>query len=89
MEGKANISVEIDKDVKIQAEEILSKLGLSPDIVITLLYKQIVLHNGIPFEIKLPSNHKSAFTNISDESQKEKQEKLESIKNFLNRKMNE
>lgn len=89
MEEKANISVEIDKDVKIQAEEILSKLGLSPDIVITLLYKQIVLHNGIPFDIKLPSSHKSAVTNISDESQKEKQEKLESIKNFLNRKMNE
>lgn len=89
MEEKANISVEIDKDVKIQAEEILSQLGLSPDIVITLLYKQIVLHNGIPFDIKLPSNHKPAVTNISDESQKEKQEKLESIKNFLNRKMNE
>ena len=38
------------------AENILSQLGISPSNAIQMLYSQIVLQKGMPFELKLPSS---------------------------------
>lgn len=38
------------------AENILSQLGISPFNAIQMLYSQIVLQKGMPFELKLPSS---------------------------------
>lgn len=38
------------------AENILSQLGTSPSNAIQVLYGQIVLQKGMPFELKLPSS---------------------------------
>ena len=35
---------------------ILSQLGISPSSAIQMLYSQIVLKKGMPFELKLPSS---------------------------------
>ena len=54
----ANTSVvyaRIDSDLKNHAEGILSQLGISPSSAIQMLYSQIVLTKGMPFELKLPS----------------------------------
>ena len=53
----ANTSVvcaRIDNDLKDRAENILSKLGITPTGAVQMLYSQIVLHNGIPFELRIP-----------------------------------
>ena len=53
----ANTSVvyaRIDSDLKNHAEGILSQLGISPSSAIQMLYSQIVLTKGMPFELKLP-----------------------------------
>lgn len=54
--GKKTVSVNarIDPDLKLDAETILDKLGLTSSNVIAMLYKQIVLYRGIPFQLKLP-----------------------------------
>ena len=49
-----SINARIDPDLKATAEEILDKLGLTSSGVISMLYKQIVLQRGLPFELKLP-----------------------------------
>ncbi|MGJ9529890.1 type II toxin-antitoxin system RelB/DinJ family antitoxin [Actinotignum sp. GS-2025a] len=54
MAKTANVYVRIDPELKERAERILSLLGISPSALITLLYKQVILHRGIPFEVKLP-----------------------------------
>ncbi|MFE1523433.1 type II toxin-antitoxin system RelB/DinJ family antitoxin [Schaalia turicensis] len=54
MAKTANVYVRIDPELKERAERILSLLGVSPSTLITLLYKQVILHRGIPFEVKLP-----------------------------------
>ena len=54
----ANTSViyaRIDSNLKDNAEGILSQLGISPSSAIQMLYSQIVLKKGIPFELRLPS----------------------------------
>ena len=50
----ANLYVRIEPDVKEQAESILSALGIPASNAITMFYKQIILQNGLPFEVKLP-----------------------------------
>lgn len=50
----ANLYVRIEPEVKEQAENILSTLGISTSNAINMFYKQIILQRGIPFEVKIP-----------------------------------
>lgn len=54
MAKSANLYARIEPDVKEQAENILNALGIPASNAITMFYKQIILHNGLPFEVKLP-----------------------------------
>ena len=50
----ANLYARIEPDVKAHAESILSALGIPVSNAINMFYKQIILHRGIPFDLKLP-----------------------------------
>ncbi len=50
----ANLYARIEPDVKEQAENILSALGIPASNAINMFYKQIILNRGLPFEVKLP-----------------------------------
>ena len=49
------IRARIEPELKHQAEEVLSQLGLSPTEAITLFYRQVTLHYGLPFAVKIPN----------------------------------
>ena len=51
----SSIFTRIDPETKNQAEMILDKLGIPLSSAICMFLKQVVLQNGIPFEMKLPS----------------------------------
>lgn len=53
MAKSANLYVRIEPDVKEQAERILSSLGIPASNAITMFYKQIILRQGLPFEVTL------------------------------------
>ncbi len=46
------VSVKIDSTLKKKAEKILEELGLTLQQAISLLFKQIVLRKGLPFELR-------------------------------------
>ena len=56
MAKSANLYARIEPELKEQAEMILAALGIPSSSAITMFYKQIVLNNGLPFEVKLPSH---------------------------------
>lgn len=56
MAKSANLYARIEPDLKEQAENILAALGISASNAITMFYKQIILQNGLPFEVKLPEH---------------------------------
>ena len=60
MAKSANLYVRIEPEVKEQAEAILGALGIPASNAITMFYKQIILQNGIPFEVKLPEHPMNA-----------------------------
>ena len=49
------IQVRMDPEIKRDAEEIFSSLGLSATEAITLFYRQVALHQGLPFTVKTPN----------------------------------
>ena len=50
MANTSPVYARIDTSLKDSAETILTKLGITPSGAIQMLYSQIVLHNGIPFD---------------------------------------
>lgn len=46
--------VRIDEATKKQAVELLEGLGLNLSDAINMFLKQVVLHDGIPFDVKYP-----------------------------------
>ncbi|WEG36980.1 type II toxin-antitoxin system RelB/DinJ family antitoxin [Amygdalobacter nucleatus] len=74
----------IDTTLKENAESILNQLGITPSSAIQMLYSQIVLQKGMPFELRLPANKKEkplALGSITrDELDKELQKGLDSLR---------
>ena len=56
MAKSANLYARIEPDLKEQAEAILTALGIPASNAITMFYRQIILQNGLPFEVKLPEH---------------------------------
>lgn len=54
MAKSANLYARIEPDVKEQAESILSALGIPASNAINMFYKQIIMHRGLPFDVKIP-----------------------------------
>jgi DNA-damage-inducible protein J len=45
----------IDPQIKKEAEAILKELGLSVSKAFELFYRQIIAHQGLPFELQIPN----------------------------------
>lgn len=43
--------------LKERVEGVFSSLGLTPSQAIVLFYKQVELHNGLPFDLRVPKSH--------------------------------
>lgn len=71
----ANLYARIEPEVKEQAESILSALGIPASNAINMFYKQIILHKGLPFEVKIPSALPVDISRISEQQINEELEK--------------
>ena len=49
------IRARVEPELKREAEELFSALGLSATEAITLFYKQVTLHRGLPFTVRMPN----------------------------------
>lgn len=65
MANTSAVYARIDTKLKENAEGILSRLGISPSSAIQMLYSQIVLTKGIPFEVKLPTARPTAIGGLT------------------------
>lgn len=67
MANTTAVYARIDTELKENAEGILSQLGISPSSAIQMLYSQIVLKKGMPFELRLPSKKLTAIGGMTRE----------------------
>ncbi len=81
MANTSAVYARIDTNLKNSAEGILSQLGISPSSAIQMLYSQIVLKKGMPFDLRLQSSKPLAAGSMTKEQfDAEIQKGIDSIK---------
>jgi DNA-damage-inducible protein J len=55
MAKSAMIRARVEPALKTEAEALLGRLGLTPTDAIRLFYKQVALHKGLPFAVRMPN----------------------------------
>ncbi len=55
MSKTATVRARIEPGLKTDVEDILSELGLTASETVQLLYRQIKLQRGLPFEVRIPN----------------------------------
>lgn len=67
MAKTANIYTRVDSDVKEHAEMILKQLGIPMSNAIGIFLRQVIMHNGMPFDMTLPAQQPLALGNLTKE----------------------
>ena len=55
MAKSAMIRARTEPSLKDRVEKIFRSLGLTQTEAINIFYRQVALHNGLPFEVKIPN----------------------------------
>jgi DNA-damage-inducible protein J len=69
MAKTATIQTRVDPVIKHNAQIILKKLNISMSEAISMYLSQITLHNGIPFELKIPNQVTAKTLKSADNGQ--------------------
>ena len=75
MSRSSNVYARIEPELKEQSEIILSSLGIPMSNAIGMFLHQVVLHRGLPFEVKLPVRKPKTISELSDEDLRAELEK--------------
>ena len=67
MAGTSNVFAHVEPEIKEQAEQVLDQLGISMSNAVDMFLRQVVLRQGIPFEMKLPKRIPLAYSAITKE----------------------
>jgi DNA-damage-inducible protein J len=52
----ATARARVRPEIKEKAEEIIHDLGLSVSAAFELFYRQVILNNGLPFDVRIPND---------------------------------
>ncbi len=66
MAKTANLYARIEPNLKTEAESILGNLGIPVSNAINIFYRQIVIHRGLPFEVKLAPSPLANCATLTD-----------------------
>ena len=51
----ANVTARIQPEIKEHAEAILERLGIPVSVFIDMAYRQVIMRDGVPFSLEIPS----------------------------------
>ncbi|HVW71790.1 MAG TPA: type II toxin-antitoxin system RelB/DinJ family antitoxin [Candidatus Paceibacterota bacterium] len=55
MAKTAYISARVDKKIKAEAQKVLRDVGVNTSDAVDMFLRQVVMHQGIPFEVRRPN----------------------------------
>jgi DNA-damage-inducible protein J len=55
MSKSAMVRARVEPKLKADAEGLFERLGLSTTQAITIFYRQVALHRGLPFDVVIPN----------------------------------
>ncbi|MDX9796312.1 MAG: type II toxin-antitoxin system RelB/DinJ family antitoxin [Arcobacteraceae bacterium] len=76
---KTQTTIRVDESTYNQAKEILNKMGLNYSQAISVFNNMIVLNQGMPFELKLPSKTTQKALNELEQKKGKKFDNIEQL----------
>lgn len=73
------IQTRVKTSLRKKSDLILKRLGLSTPDAIRLFLEQVVLHRGIPFDVRIPDNAAVLDTDWNEDTELQFQSALDSI----------
>lgn len=67
MARTSNVFARVEPEIKEQAENVLNQLGIPMSNAVGMFLRQIIIHRGIPFEMKLPNKEPLVMENLAKE----------------------
>ena len=67
MARTSNVFARVEPNIKEQAESVLDQLGIPMSNAIGMFLRQVVIHRGIPFDVKLPENAPLSLSSMTKE----------------------
>lgn len=67
MARTSNVFARVEPELKEQAERVLDQLGIPMSNAVAMFLRQVVLQQGIPFEMKLPKKVPLAYGFLTKE----------------------
>ncbi len=64
--ASVSTNIRIDSEVKAKAISIFSDLGIDMTTAVNVFLRQAILHNGLPFELKLETPNKETLLAIAE-----------------------
>ena len=62
----SNIYVRVEPNTKEQAEIVLEQLGIPMSNAVSIFLRQVVMQNGLPFEVKIHGSRPIAIADMSE-----------------------
>ena len=60
MPKDTTITARVDSRVKAKAKKVLTKVGMTPSEAFNLFLHQVILHGGLPFDVRIPNKETRA-----------------------------
>ena len=67
MQRTSNVFARVEPEIKSQAEQVLLQLGIPMSNAIGMFLRQIIMHRGIPFDMRLPTHEPVASGALTTE----------------------
>jgi len=68
MNSNTSITIRTDKEIKSEAQQILSLLGIDMSTAINIFLRQVIQKEGLPFSVKLESPNATTLKALSETS---------------------
>jgi DNA-damage-inducible protein J len=79
MAKTATTHARLTPEIKKEAEDILNKLGISISAAYEMFYRQIIAHDGLPFELRIPNKKTLDAMNSARNGEGKKYDDVDSI----------
>lgn len=81
--SKTSMSIRLDSEVKEQAQQVFSNLGMDMTTAITIFLRQVLQYQGLPFDVRLDENRKLIQVLTDVDQHRNMSQSFESVSNLM------
>ena len=81
--SKTSMSIRLDSEVKEQAQQVFSNLGMDMTTAINIFLRQAIQYQGLPFDVRLDENRKLLEVLTDLDQNRNMSQSFESVSDLL------